>query len=204
MKRLSAPCQTSPVVVGYTERVPTDQSLHYLNFTDDEVGRRMDGCGRLLDILFSHISNCTMSKPPIFYPTNMKISYKNDIEYRKVIRNLFKMTCNVLSMTGEDQEEIDEITQDEWNYDSESATPFMDFIYDSTREIPIFQEFYKKSAGFMLSEEAGIGLAILFSYDYLESFHHVLCDYFTYIDGKGSVFDDQLPSVIELRQKLTR
>ena len=118
MKRLSAPCQTSPValqpsklvVVGYTERVTTDQSLHYLNFTDDEVGRRMDGCGRLLDILFSHISNCTMSKPPIFYPTNMKISYKNDIEYRKVIRNLFKMTCNVLSMTGEDEEEIDEIT----------------------------------------------------------------------------------------------
>jgi len=145
-----------------------------------------------------------MSKTQIFYPTNLKISYKNDIEYRNVIRNLFKMTCNILSMTSDDEEDIDEITQDEWNYDSESTTPFMDFIYDSTSKIPIFQEFYKKSAGFMLSEDAEIGLAILFSYDYLESFHHVLCDYFIYIDGKESVFNDQLPSVIELRQKLTR
>ena len=145
-----------------------------------------------------------MSKTQIFYPTNMKISYKNDIEYRKVIRNLFKMTCNILSMTGDNEEEIDEITQDEWNYDSESTTPFMDFIYDSTHEIPIFQEFYKKSAGFMLSEDSEIGLAILFSYDYLEFFHHVLCDYFTYIDGQEPVFDDQLPSVIELHQKLSR
>ena len=145
-----------------------------------------------------------MNKNQLFYPTNMKISYKNDIEYRKVMRSLFKMTCNVLSVTCDDKEEIDEITQDEWNYDSECTTPFMDFIYDSTREIPIFQELYKKSAGFMLSEDAGIGIAILFSYDYLEFFHHVLCDYFKYIDGQGGVFDDRLPSVIELRQKLTR
>ena len=92
-----------------------------------------------------------MSKNLQYYPTNMKISYKNDIEYRKVIRNLFKMTCNIISVTDDNQEDIDEITQDEWNYDSESTTPFIDFIYDSTREIPIFKEFYKKSAGFNIN-----------------------------------------------------
>ena len=145
-----------------------------------------------------------MSEKSLYYPINMKISYKNDIEYRQAIRHLFKMTCNILSTTGDDEEEIDEITQDEWNYDSECTTPFMNFIYNSTSEIPIFQEFYKKSAGFMLSEDAGIGLAILFSYDYLELFHRVLCDYFKYIDDKGPMFDQQLLSVIELRQKLTR
>ena len=115
-----------------------------------------------------------MSKNLLFYPTDIKIYYKNDIEYRKVMRSLFQMTCNILSIT----DDIDEITQDEWNYDSESTTPFMDFIYESTHENPVFQELYKKSAGLMLSEDEGIGLAILFSYDYLELFHNVLCDYF--------------------------
>lgn len=175
-----------------------------------------------------------MSKNLLFYPTDIKIYYKNDIEYRKVMRSLFQMTCNILSIT----DDIDEITQDEWNYDSESTSPFMDFIYESTHENPVFQELYKKSAGLMLSEDEGIGLAILFSYDYLELFHNVLCDYFKsglssenvyslphttpdsslrkvssievfHRDDKSSLhktfeFDEQLPSVIELCKKLTR
>jgi hypothetical protein len=130
----------------------------------------------------------------------MKISYKNDIEYRKVMRSLFKMTCNILSITDDNNEYIDEITQDEWNYDSESTSSLMDFIYNSTHENPVFQELYKKSAGLMLSEDEGIGLAVLFSYYYLELFHNVLCDYFKYT----AQFDEQLQSVIELRKKLTR
>jgi hypothetical protein len=148
-----------------------------------------------------------MSKNQIFYPTDMKISYKDDIEYRKIFRILFQMTCNIISVTDDNQEDIDEITLDEWNYDSESTTRFMDLIYDSTRVNPIFQDLYKKSAGLMLSEDYEIGLAILFSYDYLVLFHLVLCDYFKYVDVTVSEpipFDEQLHSIIELRKKLTR
>ena len=161
----------------------------------------------------------------LFYPINMVISYDNDIEYRQHFRNLFQMTCNILAVT----DDIDDVTQDEWNYEPGAIDPFMDFIYESTKDHPIFQELYLKSAGYMMSTEPSIGIAVLFSYDYLEHFHKVLCDYYHFIDWSagrslattncegasvpcnfvtGSVsgmkFDVNVPSVIQLHKKLQR
>jgi hypothetical protein len=144
------------------------------------------------------------SKNEIYYPTDFRIQYNNDKEYRAVIRKLFKMTSNIVALSQSDQDEdIDEITRDEWDYDQESITHLFDFIYSATEKEPIFDEMYKKAAGFMLSEDPSIGLAVLFSYDYLMFFHPVLCDYFRFIQG-GSLFNSAIPSIIHLHQKITR
>ena len=141
----------------------------------------------------------------IYYPTEFKIQYTNDKEYRAIIRALFKMSSNILawSQSNKDEEDIDEITRDEWDFDQDAITKLFDFIDSATGKEPILVEMYKKAAGFMLSEDPSIGLAVLFSYDYLMDFHPVLCDYFrSDQDGSGDRFDSNLPSVVHLRQKL--
>ena len=61
--------------------------------------------------------------------------YKNDFEYRKIMRQLFSMQ-KVVSHC----EEIDEITNDENDYDTNSASKAMDFVYDQTKENLFFQK----------------------------------------------------------------
>jgi hypothetical protein len=140
----------------------------------------------------------------IFYPTNYTVSYTDDTEYREAIRHVFRMTCNILVVPSEgDDEGIDPVTQDEWNFDTESTAPFLDFVYGATQTHPVFQDLYEVAAGLMLSEDPSIGLAILFSYDYFALFHRVLCAYFKFIE-RGGRFGDQLPSVVELKQRLVR
>ena len=100
------------------------------------------------------------------YNTNLtQIQYTNDIEYRECLRQLFHMTY----MKNDD--EIDAVTQDENNYDSESATKAMDYIYHMTKEYVPFQNLYDIAASKMFSTDREIGLAVLFSYDYMSLFH---------------------------------
>ena len=147
-----------------------------------------------------------LPSPSIDYPTEFKIQYTNDKEYRAIIRKLFKMSSIALSQSINDEDDIDEITRDECDFDHRAITQLFDFIYSASWKDPLFYEIYKKAAGFMLSEDPSIGLAILFSYDYLMDFHPVLCDYFRFIqDEYGTkTFDSTLPSAVHLRQRLSK
>ena len=116
---------------------------------------------------------------PQFYTA---ISYSDDIEYRAAIRQLFSMSdASLIDASLIDAsliDDIDQVSLDENNYDPDASQRMLDIIYAKTRNIPIFQRIYICTAGFMLSEDPEIGLAVLFSYDYLAVFHPVLCDFF--------------------------
>lgn len=140
--------------------------------------------------------------PSIDYPTEFRVQYTNDKEYRATIRTLCNMSSNIVALSRSDHDEdedIDEITRDEWDFDQDAITKLFDFIYSATGTL--FDEMYKKAAGFMLSEDPNIGLAVLFSYDYLMDFHPVLCDYFRFIKDNRT-FESSMPSMVHLRQKL--
>jgi hypothetical protein len=55
-----------------------------------------------------------------------------------------------------------------------------DFVWENTYELPMFMDLYKTAAaGYLLSEDASLGLAILFSYDYLRDFYPLFREYMT-------------------------
>ena len=74
--------------------------------------------------------------------------------------------------------QLDEETIDEEFYDEKAVSRFIDFILLHTEKNALFQTIYYKAANQMLSENYGIGITILLSYDYLFDFHVCLVDYF--------------------------
>lgn len=131
------------------------------------------------------------------YPIDKVIQYTNNREYRHAVRTLVSMAPRVALPEEEGEGDLDEVTQDELDYEEEAASAFLDAIYRHTRNHPTFLELYTLSAGVMLSEDAEIGLAVMFSYDYLGLFHACLCDFFTHGDP------DPEPYAM-LRRALTR
>ena len=122
------------------------------------------------------------------------IHYNNDSGYRSCMRKLFCM------ITHEDLDsDLDIITKDENNYDEESAQKAMDFIYEKTHNHPLFQILYEKAAACMFSSDHGIGLAVLFSYDYMASFHKCIQRFFTNPDN----FNEECDEYKEIHTKLT-
>ena len=111
------------------------------------------------------------------YPTDLIVKYSNDKEYRNCLRKLFSMNVNT-TWNDVDIKELDDITQDEWLYDSEAANTFLDFVYNKTKDIPLFQELYILAASAMISTDPNIGIAVLLSYDYFVYFHRCLCLFF--------------------------
>ena len=102
------------------------------------------------------------------------LQYTNDEEFRSCLRTVFNMM-----QKKDDDKDLDEITRDENNYDFEAATKAMDFVFDETKENPLFCKLYDLAAAKMFSTDRSIGLAVLFSYDNLKDFHHCLWDFFT-------------------------
>jgi len=122
------------------------------------------------------------------------VQYDNDVGYRSCLRRLFCM------ITPQDlDKDLDEITMDENNYDEESAKKGMNFIYKRTHTHPLFMILYKKAAGCMLSVDSEIGLAVLFSYDYMTSFHKCVQCFFSNPDN----FNEECDEYTELHTKLT-
>jgi hypothetical protein len=73
---------------------------------------------------------------------------------------------------------MDDITMDENNYDEKTICEFLNYIENETKDCYDLQELYKSYAGLMFSLDPQIGLAVLFSYDYLDKFHNCLCVFF--------------------------
>jgi hypothetical protein len=97
-----------------------------------------------------------------------------------------------------DTDDIDEITRDEQDYDESAASKTMDFVYEKTCEHVLFQELYDIAASKMISMDRSIGLAVLFSYDYMALFHQCLCCYF----NKPEEFTETHDSYVSLKKKL--
>jgi len=115
--------------------------------------------------------------------TDILIKYKDNIEYRKINRKLFKMNLNELSnkinneYTNNDGTSIDDITMDELMYDSDKITNTMDLLFKITENHKLFENVYILAAGKILSTDKMIGQSILFSYDYLYLYHACICTF---------------------------
>ena len=112
------------------------------------------------------------------YEITLDVTYNNDFEYRQCLRCIFCM------IPGEDNDDgLDEITCDENDYDELAARKAMNYVYENTSEHPLFIHLYEKAASHMLSLDRNIGLAVLFSYDYLQLFHKCIQSYFQQSDS---------------------
>jgi len=94
--------------------------------------------------------------------------YSNTEEYRAFVRNLVHMDP---STHFEELEDPDPETADEFHYDESSMSRYLDLVYAQTKENALFQDLYLAAAALMISNDPEIGLAVLFSYDYLATFH---------------------------------
>jgi hypothetical protein len=94
------------------------------------------------------------------------VYYENDSQYRACLRKMFCM------ITPDDLDnEVDEVTMDENDFDGASTAQAMDFVFVRTNKHTLFCYLYDQAAAKMLSTDREIGLAVLFSYDYMALFH---------------------------------
>lgn len=128
---------------------------------------------------------------------NMRIQYSNTTEYRQLLRDLFSMDKKNYPVHSLDPD-IDVESKDELEYDEEAAKAFMDNVYNKTKNIPLFRDIYLRGASFMLSQDMNIGIAIMFSYDYLNFFIPCYMDFCKNPDN----FNKQNASYQNLYQKL--
>jgi len=108
------------------------------------------------------------------------LSYTDNKGYRRCLREIFHMNSanyseKISSLNS--LEQLDEETEDEISYDEDAATKKMDEIYSKTKDNDLFMNIYKIAALRMFSEDPEIGLAVLFSYDYLPLFYLCLVEY---------------------------
>jgi len=119
-------------------------------------------------------------------------TYYNDVSYRQCLRNMFEMNEKI------PHKEIDDITNDENNYDEESMSKAMDIVYEKTKDNILFQNLYQHGAAKMFSLDQEIGMAVLCSYDYFHLFHMCLQDFFL----QSSQFNEENESYKRLIHKI--
>lgn len=107
---------------------------------------------------------------------NMHIHYSNTTEYRQLLRELFSMDKQKYPVHSLDPD-IDVESKDELEYDEDAAKIFMDDVYNKTKNNSLFRDIYSKGSSFMFSQDINIGVAIMFSYDYLDSFISCYMDF---------------------------
>ena len=108
------------------------------------------------------------------------IVYIDDTEYRNAIRKVFyfdpkKMYTYNGKVTNFEQ--LDSVTKDELNLDSDMIKTSMDALYNATKHESLFQELYLSAAGRMFSTEQEIGHAVLCSYDTFSLYHSCVWHY---------------------------
>jgi len=133
-----------------------------------------------------------MEEQILYNIKNMDSHYNDDISYRQCLRKMFEMIEKV------PHKEIDDITNDENNYDEQSMSKSMDIIYEKTRKNNLFKNLYQHGAEKMFSLDQEIGLAVLCSYDYFHLFHMCLKDFF----DDSTTFSEKSESYMSLTNKL--
>jgi hypothetical protein len=135
--------------------------------------------------------------PEYVYPIDLKMNYTNNREYRSCLRKLFGMESKNYNETAK-LPDLDDETRDELEYDEMAAKIAIDWIYDKLKINPLFQGFFLHAAAKFFSEDPQIGIAVLISYDYLDSFHDCIITYLSYPDD----FNKLHPSYLALSEKL--
>jgi hypothetical protein len=134
-------------------------------------------------------------------PINFNVitpSYTDNIEYRKVLQELCFLRYPDTFPAGDYPEGTDPELCHEMTYDLENMTYALDFIWHNTRQQSLFVELYKLAAVEMMTEDLEVGLAILFSYDYLRYFYPVFREYMILNER----FDEHHPFYIRLKRIL--
>ena len=108
--------------------------------------------------------------------------YDSDQTYRAFLRQIMQMDPAKFYETSDikcdpTDPKVSEETIDEYNYDGAAVAKYLDKVYDSTKDRKEFQRLYTAAAALMFSEKPDIGLAVLFSYDYLACFYQIYTNY---------------------------
>lgn len=120
-------------------------------------------------------------------PVNLSLdilSYDNDDEYREVVKQVF-----IMHTISTETDEMDEAVM----------TKALDYVWTNTRSVPLFIELYTLAAAQMMTEDATIGLAIMFSYDYLKDFYILFSNF---ISNPAECCETH-PCYVALKTKLT-
>lgn len=118
--------------------------------------------------------------------------YTNDAEYRKCIRDLFRMK-NV-DVEGD----IDDISRDEMDYDEDSINTVMAQLYELTKNNAHFQELYDLAAAKLMSMDRETGQVVLFSFQYMWLYHKCLAAFYQNDPSFQSIILE-LKSQVELK-----
>ena len=144
------------------------------------------------------------SNTPIEYDTSSPcVQYENNSQYRKWLRDVFKMNTSPVFKeieTKYNMDELDEETLDEMLYDHDKMSQTMEQLYCVTQSNVLFQTVYDLAAAKMFSTDQTIGQVILFSYDYFYLFHACLCVFF----HSPELFDETCIYYLELKDKLSK
>jgi len=134
--------------------------------------------------------------------SSKSINYNNDKCYRECLRDLFHMNKETYQdkiNNIKSHEELDAETEDEISYDDDAAGKMMDQVYEHTKSNALFNKIYLLAAAKFLSEDVSIGIAVLFSYDYLSCFFACLVDYLK----DPTSFNNENIKYIELIKKIS-
>jgi hypothetical protein len=112
------------------------------------------------------------------YDIDLNVDYTDNETYRNKIRAVFRMNFDETKIR-EENPTIDDDDIEELLYDDAATKIAMDYIFIKTEKHPVFKNIYEIAAGKIFSTDLGIGLAILFSYDYFVFFHPCLVAFFT-------------------------
>ena len=103
--------------------------------------------------------------------------YANDIEYRRFFREITCMRSGVyyadetvVNLNEGVPEDVDADTLDEYLYDENAVSGFLDEVFNNTKDHPLFDKLYELAAAKMISQQRDIGLPVLLTYDYLDAF----------------------------------
>ena len=128
------------------------------------------------------------------YNINYDVDYNNNSQFRNALRNVFCMHC----IEDKNNDVMDEVSRDELFYDNDAVSKCLTFILNKTQDNVLFKEIYLITAGRVISDDLGIGLTILFSYDNFKLFHLLLRDFF----NKPSSFNENTLSYINLKKHI--
>lgn len=113
----------------------------------------------------SHLPDLPSDHPCYNIPLDLRIKtiqYADDNEYRAIL----DLLC--------------------FNRIENDIQHIMDFVWQNTHDLPYFHDLYVLAASnYLVSENASLGLAILFSYDYLCDFYPFFREYMTSSEFDG-------------------
>ena len=116
----------------------------------------------------SNHNQTTTNRPNLLFDLDA-LQYTNNTEYRAALRQFFQMNHCIVPQDCP-TENLDSETADELLYDTETTMRGIQAIYDATKDNPQFMALYLRAAGRIFSEDAVMGLTLLFCYDHFAGF----------------------------------